>query len=180
MYRSAKFLCLAFVGVAAISLSAETRNAAQSTQFKGVPRDIDFIKALGWTQVILQGQAPMNELVAVTKNDQIESVLLVALSLKREVTADYVPDGQQKRLTSANLSTNANEAQGMVLRLWVTENDSYCHATVVDKGAKVDVKTNNAQMRGILETAARQSIPVMEFSYDAATKEITRGKVNVK
>jgi hypothetical protein len=39
--------------------------------------------------------------------------------------------------------------------------------------------TKNAQMQAILETAARQSIPIQEFAFDAQTKEITRGKVNV-
>jgi hypothetical protein len=34
-------------------------------------------------------------------------------------------------------------------------------------------------MQGVLETAMREAIPVMEFAYDPTTKEITRGKVNV-
>lgn len=184
MYRSVKFLIFVFAVGAAFTISAAYDSTAHVKQpaggkFTGIPRDIDFIKNLGWTQVILQGKTPTDELVAQTKNDRIQSVLLVALSLKSQVTVNYV-DGNPKQLTSVILSVTSKEEEGYVLALSVDSKDNSCRASVFDKGKKVDVWTRSAQMQSILETAVRQSIPVQEFTYDSTTKEITRGKVNVE
>jgi hypothetical protein len=43
----------------------------------------------------------------------------------------------------------------------------------------VDVWTTSEHLQGILETAARDGIPVQNFEFDTATMELTRGKVNV-
>jgi hypothetical protein len=40
--------------------------------------------------------------------------------------------------------------------------------------------TRAPTMRTLLETAARQMIPVVELAYDPQTMEITRGKLNTK
>jgi hypothetical protein len=178
-----KFLIIAHVGgvlaIGAPSGSAAHDNQPPSGKFIGVPRDIDFIKNLGWTQVILQGQAPTDALVAHTQNDQIQSILLVALSLKSEVAVGYVV-ANPKKLTSVSLPIKAKEEQGYVLTLSVDEKDNYCRATVFDQSRKVDVWTKSAQMQNIMETAVRQSVTVQEFAFDATTMEITRGKVNVE
>ena len=149
--------------------------------FNGVPRNIDFIKNSGWTQVILQGKTSTDELVAQTKKDRIQSLLLTALSLKSEVAVEYVEDKPgPSRLTSVSLNVKAKDAPGNVLALSIDEKDNYCRADIVDQSKKVKVWTMNARMQSILETAVRQSIPVQEFAFDAATMEITRGKVNVE
>jgi hypothetical protein len=178
------FLIIALVGAAVPAIDAPTVSAARDNQppngrFMGVPRDIDFIKNLGWTQVILQGPVPTDSLVAQTQNDQIESILLVALSLKSEVAVSYV-EGNPKKLTSVSLAIKAKEEQGYVFSLSVDQKDNYYRAVIFDHSKKVDVWTKSAQMQNILETAVRQSIPVQEFTFDATTMEITRGKVNVE
>jgi hypothetical protein len=183
MGRNLKLHVLALAG-AAVLIGAVHHSVAQSTQppdnkFTGVPRDIDFIKSSGWSQVILQGTAPTDQLIAQTTNERIQDVLLVALSLKAAVTVEYVED-KPKRLKSVALPVNAKEEQGRVLALSFDEKDSYCWATVFDHDKKVSVWTKSAQMQSILEAAVRQSIPVQEFAYDAASMEITRGKVNVE
>lgn len=186
MNRFVKFFLFALVVTAAVvTRSPLSETAAQDKQppgkFSGVPRDIDFIKNLGWTQVILQGKPPMDQLISQTKNDRIQSVLSVALGLKSEVVVDYVEDKPNpKKLTSARLSVKAKEEQGHVFVLSFDEKDNSCRATVYDQMKKVDVWTKSAQMQNILETAVRQSIPVQEFAFDATTMEITRGKVNVE
>jgi hypothetical protein len=179
-----KCLILVLAVGAVLTTSAPCDSTAQVKQpsggkFTGAPRDIDFIRNLGWTQVILQGKSPTDALVAETKNDCIQSVLLVALSLKSQVTVDYVEDNP-KKLTSVTLQAKVKEQQGYVLALSVDEKDNYCRATVFDKGKKIDVRASSAQIQSILETAVRQSIPIQEFAYDSATMEITRGKVNIE
>lgn len=180
MSRCAKFLILALAGGAMLALSVPSDSVAQGKQpdgkFSGVPRDIDFIKNLGLTQVILQGE---EELVAQTKNDRIQSILLVALSLKNVATVEYVQDNP-KTLKSVSLLVKAKAEQGYVSALSVDEKDKYCRAVVYDQSKKVNVWTASVQMQCILETAVRQSIPILEFTYDPGTMEITRGKVNVE
>ena len=180
MYRSVKILMLVLAVGAVLSICVPHVCTAHVNQpadgeFTGVPRDIDFIKNADWTQVILQGA---DELVAQTKNDRIESILLVALSMKSKVTVGYV-DGNPKKLTSVALSLNGRDEEGYVRALSFDE-EKKCGATVFYKGQKVNVWTQSAQMQSILETAVRQSIPIQEFTYDPKTKEITRGKVNVE
>jgi len=184
MYRSVKSLIFVLAVGAVLTISAPYYSAAHvnnppAGKFTGVPRDIDFIKNSDWTQVILQGSPPMDELVAQTKNDRIESILLVALSLKSPVTVGYV-EGNPKMLTSVSLPVNGKEEDGYISALSFDDKENYCRATVFNKGKKVNAWTKSAQMQSILETAVRQSIPIQEFSYDPKTKEITRGKVNVE
>ncbi len=188
MSRLAKFFALTFLLAATVMTAGIVPEAAvlakpqpPSGKFNGVPRDIDYIKNLGWTQVILQGKPPMDQLISHTKNDRIQSVLLVSLSLKCEVAVEYVEDKpNEKRLTSASLSVKAKVEQGHVFALSIDEKDNNCRATIFDQMKKVDVWTKSAQMQSILETAVRQSIPVQEFAFDAKTMEINRGKVNVE
>ena len=119
MYRSVKILMLVLAVGAVLSICAPYDSTAHVNQpaageFTGVPRDIDFIKNAGWTQVILQGKS--GELVAQTKNDRIESILLVALSMKSEVIVGYV-EGNPKMLTSVSLSLNGKDEDGYVRAL---------------------------------------------------------------
>jgi hypothetical protein len=44
---------------------------------------------------------------------------------------------------------------------------------------KVDVWTDSEIMQGILETAAREAIPIQNLDFEVPTMEIVRGKVNV-
>lgn len=185
IYRSLKSLIFVLAVGAVLTISVPIDSAARGKKapggkFTGVPRDIDFIKNLGWTQVILQGAPPTDALTAQTTNDRIQSILLVALSLKSQVTVEYVKNNDNpKKLTSVTLPVMVKEEQGYVWTLSVDEKDNYCRAIVFDNGKKVSVWTKSAQMQSILETAVRQSIPVQEFAYDS-TMEITRGKVNVE
>jgi hypothetical protein len=152
----------------------------QSDKFEGVPRDIDFIKNTGWTQVIVQRPAS-DPLISATKNERIQRILLVALMRKRNVIVEYVEDKPNPRkLISATLPVNAEDQQGQVFALSFAEKDNYYRATIFDQNDNVSVWTQNPQMQSILETAVRESIPVQEFSFDAKTMEITRGKVNVE
>jgi hypothetical protein len=188
MNRFVKFVILTLIVTPGVmTTGAPSESAAQGKRrtpggkFNGVPRDVDFIKNLGWSQVIVQGKEPMSELIAQTKNDRIQSILLAALSLKSEVVVEYVEDKPNpKMVTSVNLPVKAKEQQGHVFAMSFNEKDNYCRATVFDQSKKVNVWTKSAQMQGILETAVRQSIPVQEFAFDAKTLEITRGKVNVE
>lgn len=182
MKRSVKLLIL--VSAAVLAIIARSDSVAQDKpssegKFTGVPRDIDYIKNAGWTQIIVQGNVPTESLVAETKNDRIESVLLVALSLRIEVTVAYV-EGTPKTLASVKLPLVPRDEQGYVSSLSVSEKDSYCRAVIFDQSKKVTVWTKSVQMQRVLETAAQQSIPVQELSYDSGTMEITRGKVNVE
>ena len=148
------------------------------SQFTGVPRDIDYLKNQGWTQVILQGKDPNSELVSMTKNDRIQSILLVAFSLKSEVTVDYFQSKPIPTLKAVKLSVKALPEKGRVSELKLDEKDNYCRATIYHDMKFVGVWTRDARMQSILETALRQSIPVQELMFDEKTNEITRGKVN--
>jgi hypothetical protein len=181
MYRSVKILMLVLAVGAMLAICAPYDSTAHVNQpaggkFTGVPRDVDFIKNSGWTQVILQGS---DELVAQTKNECIEGIVLVAFSMKSEITVGYV-EGNPKMLTSVTLSLKGEDEEEHVRALSFDDKEKKCWATVFKKGEKVNVWTRSAQMQNILETAVRQSIPVKEFTYDQKTKEITRGKVNVE
>jgi hypothetical protein len=148
--------------------------------FSGVPRDIDFIKNLGWTQVVVQSTGK-DSLVSTTTNEQMQRILLVALMRKSDVIVEYVEDEpNQKKLISATLSVNAEDQPGQVFALSFAEKDNYYRATIFDQNDRVSVWTQTPQMQSILETAVRESIPVQEFSFDRDTMEITRGKVNVE
>jgi hypothetical protein len=166
----------------ALLLAAASSDARAQEKFSGVPRDIDHIKNLAWSQVILQGK-DSTDLIAQTSNERIVRVLLVAHSLKVEATVTHVEDASNPRkLTSASvpLPPPSNPEKGHVLAFSFNEADGYYRAEIVTELKKGDVFwTKNAQMQAILETAARQSIPIQEFAFDAQTKEITRGKVNV-
>jgi hypothetical protein len=188
MSRFVKFAALTLIVIAGVmtagyslQTAAQDKQATPGEKFLGVPRDIDFLKSQDLSQIIIQGKAPKDDLIAQTKNDGIQSVLLVALSLKSEVVVNFVEDKPNpKKLTSVSLSVNAKEEQGQLFNLSFDEKDSYCRATVFSASKKVKVWTKSPRMQGILETAARQSIPVQEFSFDEKTFEITRGKVNVE
>jgi hypothetical protein len=153
--------------------------AAGAGKFIGVPRDIDYIKNLGWTQVILQSK---DQLVARTTSDPLERILLVALMRRHDVTVEYVDDGaaKPKLLTSVLLMVKSKNEQGQVSVLAFTEKDKKYLATIYDQSTNVKVWTDNPRMQGILETAVRESIPVQELSIDPKTMEILRGKVNVE
>jgi hypothetical protein len=157
---------------------AENKKESLASPFKGIPRDIDFIKNAGWTQVIVQGPMP-DPLISQTKNDRIESVLLVALMLKCDAVVNFVADNPNpQKLTSAAITLKVKSEQGMVVALSFDEKDETCRATIIDQNKMVDVWTKSARMQSILETAVRQTIPILELTYDDK-KEITRGKVNV-
>jgi hypothetical protein len=183
IYRSVNSLIFVLAVGAVLTLSISCYSVAEAKRpsdgkFTGVPRDIDFIKNSSWSQVILQGNSPTDALISETTNDRIQSILLVAFRLKSQVTVEYIK-GNPNKLTSVTLPVMVNQEQGYVLNLSVDEKNNY-KATVFDQGKKVNVWTKSAQMQRILETAVAQSIPVQEFAYDAATMEITRGKVNVE
>jgi hypothetical protein len=166
--------------LAAAVLGATIVSAAEG-KYAGTPRDIDYIKNNGWTQVILAGKPPNESLVAHAKNDRLISILLVGLSLKSEAAGHYVEDSQmQKSLTSVSLEIKGKEEQGYVHALSFDEKEGYYRAKVFSDSKPVKVWTKSAAMQGILETAVRLSIPVEEFAFDPKTFEITRGKVNIK
>src|SRR5437667_9070451 len=108
MSRYAKFVILTLVVIGGLmTAGVSSESAAQGKQpppggkFQGVPRDIDFLKNQGWSQVIIQGKPPMDDLISQTKNDGIQSVLLVALSMKSEVVVEFLEDKPNpKKLTS--------------------------------------------------------------------------------
>lgn len=158
--------------------SSNDPNQQPPGSFKGVPRDIDYIKNAGWTQIILQGSRPGDELVATSTNDLIVRILLVALMQKHETMVAYA-DNNPKKLTAVSLMSTNRPYPGQVQLIAFSERDNTYRAKVIDQNQEVDVWTKSAQMQGVLETAMRESIPVMEFSYDPVSKEIARGKVNV-
>ncbi len=174
--------------LAVILLPAATSSLLEAAQpkhtaipFNGIPRDIDYIKNAEWTQVILQGNMPGDELVAYTKNDRIEQILVVALTLKSESVVNAEEDGNNpKRLTSVMLQAkNPAQEEGRVYSLSFDERDKKYRAVVYTQGQMVNVWTDSGRMQSILETAMRDSLAVMEFTYDSASKEITRGKLNI-
>lgn len=150
-------------------------------EFIGVPRDIDFVKLAGWTQVVLHA-GPADELISQARSDGIVRIVLLALMLRRPAAVQYVDakSGPQ-RLVSAALELHPNGELLRVQMLSFDERDNYCRATIVtEKNNTVAVWTKNRQVQGILETAAREAIPVQNFDFDPETMEITRAKVNVE
>lgn len=145
-----------------------------------MPRDIDYIKNLDGSQVILYGGDPPTDLISRTSSDGILAVLLVALQLKEEVTIQYDP-GESKSvwLKSVALAVMAKDEQGYVSTLSFDEKDEQLRATVFDQSKKVQVWTSHPQMQDILTTAVCASIPVHELAYDPKTYELTRGKLNI-
>jgi hypothetical protein len=166
-----------FVAAALFVITTLCGQQAAADTRKGTPRDIDYIDGVGQTQIILSSP-PMDDLIAVTKTEPIVRILLVALMLKTPASVEYMA-GRPARLTSATLSLTPASGDGQVLQLSYNEIDKKYRATVVDHGMDVKVWTDSPQMQGILESAAQNSIPVKEFSYDATTKKITRGKLNI-
>ena len=59
----------------------------KSNKFIGEPRDVDFIKNVGWAQVIVQSPMP-DPLISATKNERIQRILLVALMRKSDVIVE--------------------------------------------------------------------------------------------
>jgi hypothetical protein len=162
-------------------LIATQQESKAQEKFSGVPRDIDFIKNAGWSQVILQGKGPTDSLIAQTKNERIVRVLLVALSLKAEATVQHVDDGTNpKKLTVVTLIPKIKAEEGHVLAISFAEIDGYYRATIIKNAKEEKVWTKSAQMQSILEGAVRQALPVQEFAFDAETREITRGKLNIE
>lgn len=159
-------------------MSGQTQ--APPLMYDGIPRDIDFVKLLGWSQVVLhRGQG--DELIAQTANDGIMRIALLALSLRRVARVEYFDDGAgYKRLVSAAVALDPKPEHGQVVMLSHSEGDNYCRATIVYEGNKVDVWTGSGHLQAILETAARDGIPVQNFMFDMKAMEMTRGKVNVE
>lgn len=149
-------------------------------EFIGVPRDIDFVKLAGWTQVVLHA-GPADELISQARSDGIVRIVLLALMLGRPAAVQYIdPESGPKRLVSAALELSPNGELPQVHMLSFDERDNYCRATIITEQINtVVVWTKNPQLQGILETAARQAIPVQNFEFDPDTMEITRAKVNV-
>ncbi len=149
--------------------------------FTGIPRDIDFVKRSGWTQVVLHaGPGPTDELISQATNDGIVRMMLLALTLRREATVEYAdsPVGPP-RLISATVALNP-AGQGQVQTLSFDEDENYCRAMIdIDNKRQVEVWTKSYQIEAILETAARDSIPI-GVDFDADTMEITRAKVNIE
>jgi hypothetical protein len=144
---------------------------------EGIPRDIDFVKLVGSTQVVLQA-SPTEDLISFTRNDALLRILLLALALRKPAAVEYV-EGARKVLTSAALALNTSQDDGQVQLLAFDEKDNYCRARIMNQGQPVDVWTDSGQVQAILETGAREGIPVgIEFAED--TKQITRAKVNVE
>jgi hypothetical protein len=149
-------------------------------RYAGIPRDIDFVKLLGWSQVVLH-RGPTDELISQATNYGIVRMALLALTLRRAADVEYVDDeAGQHKLVSAAVALNPKPEQGQVLTLSFSERDNYCRATIVYEDEKVDVWTASGHLQGILETAARDGIPVYNFDFDRETMEMTRGKVNVE
>ena len=147
--------------------------------YAGVPRDIDFVKLLGWSQVVLH-RGPTDELIAQTANDGIVRIALLALTQRRAASVEYFDDEGRPRLVSAAVALEPKPEHGQVVMLSFNERDNYCRATIIYEDTKVDVWTPSAHLQGILETAARDGIPVQNFDFDMKTMEMTRGKVNVE
>jgi hypothetical protein len=147
--------------------------------YAGVPRDIDFVKIVGSSQVVLH-RGPADELIAQTANDGIVRIALLALTLRRVASVEYFDDeAGHQRLASAAVALDPKPEHGKVLMLSFNERDNYCRATAIYEDNRVDVWTASGHLQGILETAARDGIPVQNFDFDMQTKEMTRGKVNV-
>ena len=147
--------------------------------YAGVPRDIDFVKLLGWSQVVLhRGRA--DELISQTINDGIVRIALLALTLRRAASVEYVDDeAGHHKLVSAAVALDPKPEPGQVLMLSFDERDNCCRATIIYEDKKVDVWTTSEHLQGILETAAADGIPVQDFDFGRETMEMTRGKVNV-
>jgi hypothetical protein len=146
--------------------------------FEGIPRDIDFVRLNGWTQVVLQA-SPTEDLISKSGSDGIVRILLLALALRKPAAVEYV-EGTPNALTAATLALNASHDDGQVQLLSFDEKDNYCRATIMYQGQPVNVWTDNSQVQAVLETAAREAIPVGEFDFAEDTMQITRAKVNVE
>jgi hypothetical protein len=165
------------LAIAVIAFSPPHLYGDEPGKFTGVPRDIDYLRDVGWTQVIIQHGE--NQLISQTKNERIQSILTVALVKKLEVTVQTVlAKDQPKALVSVAMKVNARDEDGHVFAISFDEKTKRCSATVYYMTKKVDVWTDSPRMQNILETAVRQSIAVGYFSFDEKTKEITRGKLN--
>jgi hypothetical protein len=147
-------------------------------RFVGTPGDFDYTKAADATQVILYGQGGQGQLVARTDLERIEHVLLTALSLNVTVAVDY--DAKSKEITGVYLTVPSQDAEGSVLEIHSSTKDERTYASVMHDKQPTKIWTRAPTMRTLLETAARQMIPVVELAYDPQTMEITRGKLNTK
>jgi hypothetical protein len=158
-------------------MDGHTHTPPQS--YAGVPRDIDFGKGVGWSQVVLHG-GPADELISQATNHRITRIALLALTLRRNAHVEYLDDAAgPPKLVSAAVALDPKPEQGQVVMVSFDDRDSYCRATVIYEDKEVDVWTTSEHLQGILETAARDGIPVQNFEFDTATMELTRGKVNV-
>jgi hypothetical protein len=152
---------------------------AQPLMYAGVPRDIDFVKLLGWSQVVLH-RGPTDELISRATSDGIVRIALLALTLRRAASVEYIDDGAgPPKLVSAAVALDPKPEHGQVLMLSFDERDNYYRATIIYEDNKVVVWTTSRHLQGVVETAARDGILVQNFDFDTETKEMTRGKVNV-
>ena len=160
----------------ASGMSAQSK--AQSDKCKGVPFDVEFVKNKSRAQVILQ-KTPDSQLVATTSSEPLQRILLVALMLKHEVEVQYSdpdPGDNLPKLTAVTLDLNPKKDEGRVFKLSLDEKNKY-EAVVFSKGKGAIGWTNSPQMQAVLETAARESIPVRNFSVDKGTMEILTAQV---
>jgi hypothetical protein len=177
MFRLTRLGCALAISVVAVA--AATAADPPRMKFRGVPRDIDFIKASGWTQVVVQGPMPTDSLVARVKNERIERILLAALAKKYAVEVDYTGKDPEFDVVAVTLRIpGGGSDKGQVIGLYADDKDAY-KATVV-YGKNVDVWTKEPRMQSILEMAVALGLPVQEFTYDEKTMEITRGKLNIE
>jgi hypothetical protein len=143
--------------------------------YTGRPRDIDAIDNQ-WTQVVLHA-AGADELISETSNDRIVQVLLLALTLNKGITVEYI-DGQPPQLVAATLHLDAPTEDGQVQRIGINEADGYFRAALLQNGIVCDGWTQNRQIETVVQAAARGCIPV-DADIDADTNKIVRAKVNV-
>jgi hypothetical protein len=146
-------------------------------RFTGIPRDIDYQRDF-LTQVILH-ESDTEELISQTTNAGVVRILLLALMLRKAATVEYVRDDDFKKLTSARLPLQPKPEPGQVVELAFDAKSNRYKATILAEDCKVDVWTDSEIMQGILETAAREAIPIQNLDFEVPTMEIVRGKVNV-
>lgn len=188
--HSARGLTLTWVYILAIAVGASLpRQAYAQPQpsarertdgiFRGRVYDIDFIKVSQRSQVLAKNSG--SNLVAFTSNPMMQSLLQTALMLGTDMELHFEnqANGEAFKLTFAKLTVQTSTDAGRVQWLQFDEKTNQCKAEIHAAAGSVVVVTSDPKAQGILETAARESIPVGYLMYDG-NRTITRVKINVK
>jgi len=145
----------------------------------GKVRDIDYLQVQGWCQIII------DDFVGYVREPRLLALLEAAMKNGSPVTASH-DDAHPAHITRVALKplpTTSPPHAGLhyVVALDIDSCQDKCHAAVLGADAtQTDVFTCDASMESILVTALGEHWAIDYFTFDAASKEITRGKFNIE